>query len=171
MNNTLASHKSEHDDSYDQHSLPILEPKSGSPVEIENDRAGKHSKGTGSSLISASVKRKSSKNLSKPPKVARFSPANEDRSHHGRDYRTQEDIYNAKSSCPKHDEDVYSSQNCTAQNVDQDIYESQKHTSPKTIFSSRKSVTYKHNASAERMRKIQLATFKEACAPPPAAQE
>lgn len=150
MHNSSASHKSEHHDfPYEQHPLSRHEPKSRSPVELENARAGKLSKGSGSS--SARVSRKSSKSSSKEPKVARSSPESEDPSLHRREQHDQDDVYRSKSSGFKFDEeDTYSSQKSAGPNLDQDAPEFRKPTIQKSSQSSRKTLIDKHHGESTK---------------------
>ncbi len=163
MNDNSEFHNSDHEDyTFDQHPSSRCDPKSRSPVEIENDKPGKHSKGMGSS--STRLSRKSSKASGKEPKAKRSSPENDDRSHHRREHHDQDNYQSQKSSGPKHEEDFHDSQENNGPKLDQDVFNSQKGTIQKSFHSSRKALV--DNQSARNVHHVAFTAEASATQPP-----
>ena len=167
MNDDLVNQRSEHTDyTFDRHPLPKHEPKSKSPVEIDHDKPGKHSKGAGPN--SARLSRRSSKASTKEPKAKRLSPESEDRSFHRREQLDHDVNRSHKSTGPKHD-DVSDSQENTGPRLDQDAFSSQKSAFQKSVHSSRKSLIDNHNFRESSAKNV--AFTPETCAEQPAAAQ
>jgi hypothetical protein len=168
MNDKFANQRSDHHDyTFDQHSLPRHEPKSRSPVNVENDKPSRHLKGSGSS--SARLGRKSSKASGKEHKSKRSSPESEDRSLHRKE--PDQDIpHSQKSNGPKHEEDVHNPDAITGPKLDQDVFSSQKIAGHKPIHGSRKSLIDNHSFRQGSGKNVHHVAFTaETCATQPAA--
>jgi hypothetical protein len=166
MIDDLVNHTSGHPgDTFDRHTLPRN--KSRSPVQLEDDKPGRHSKGSGSN--SARLSRRSSKASGKEPKPKRSSPESEDPSFHRRE-QLDHDVYDSHKGTGAKHEDVSDSHESSGPKRDEDVLDSQKSAGHKAIHASRKSLFDTHGLRGISAKNVHHVAFSpETCATQPAA--